>query len=135
MHKLTRVIYKFIPTFGKLTVTAWLVIYKAKSMDKLVNHSCQFMYSLACFTYVANRFLLPFKFLIFICVTLLILNTTMYYCSYSLGYKYKLLIKHIKHISSFYFILVTCYSNVHCGCEIKQISTFHVTFLWNFWAF
>ena len=32
--------YKKLPTFGKLTD---LARYQAKSRDKLVNHSCQFM--------------------------------------------------------------------------------------------
>ena len=41
-YELTRVIYKFIPTFGKLMD---LARYQAKSSNKLVNHSCQFMYS------------------------------------------------------------------------------------------
>ena len=46
MHELTRVIYKFIPMFGKLKD---LASYQTKSRDKLVNQSCQLMYSLACF--------------------------------------------------------------------------------------
>ena len=59
---MTRVIYKFIPIFGELTDQAG---YQAKSWDKLVNHSCQFMYgyiaSLACFLtfYICNRSLVP----------------------------------------------------------------------------
>ena len=39
--ELTRVIYKFIPTFGKLTDLQYIARYQAKSRDKLVNHSCQ----------------------------------------------------------------------------------------------
>ena len=35
-HEVSKVIHKVIPTFGKLT---------AKSRDKLVNHSCQLVYS------------------------------------------------------------------------------------------
>ena len=41
IDKLTRVIYKFIFTFGLI---ASLVCKFAKSRDKLVNHSCQLVY-------------------------------------------------------------------------------------------
>ena len=41
-HELTRKIYKFIPTFGKLMA---LARYQTKSRDKLVNHFCQLMVS------------------------------------------------------------------------------------------
>ena len=42
MHELTKVVYKFILTFGKLMDPAR---YQAKSWDKLVNHSHQLIAS------------------------------------------------------------------------------------------
>ena len=65
MHKLTRVIYKFIPTFGKLTD---LTSYQAKSSDKLaieitVVNLC--VVWLVSYTHVINPYFF-FKFLIFV---------------------------------------------------------------------
>ena len=67
INEMTRVTHKFIPTFGKLTD---LVKYQAKSRDKLVNYSCQLVYSYVAslayflYTYVINPYFL-FKFSLF----------------------------------------------------------------------
>ena len=45
MHEFTKVIYKFISTFGKVMD---LARYQAKSRDKLINHSCPLSYTVCC---------------------------------------------------------------------------------------